>query len=80
MRRKAKIFISISEGIIKKIPTSERRDYESEDKKSIILSYVPKKKRRKNSGSKGLTVSMNERLVNAKTSNIVNRNNSWSSY
>ena len=34
MARSAKIFISILEGIIKKI-SYERRDYESVDKKSI---------------------------------------------
>ena len=41
MRRSAKILILILEGIIKKI-SYERRDYESADKKKLILVYVPK--------------------------------------
>ena len=46
MARLAKIFISISEGIIKKIPWAS--DYESVDEKSLsILDYVWKNVKRK---------------------------------
>ena len=69
IRRSAKIFILILEGIIKTI-YYERRDYESENEKSLWLGYVPKRLRKNILGSKGLRVCFEKDITSQSGNNI----------